>query len=309
MKNIIILAIFLCLNAFVKGQASTTLVVSNRPPSALAQWAVNRETVIFVVQPISQGGVQFKEYKIKTELQLTDGTVIGRNDLNKAPIYSLGSTTRVFNADEIIPTSNFILTGSYQNSLQKTGKLPADNYQLCVQLVAPTDYRPLVETKCRPFFLAAPQLPILLKPSQEEMLNFDMARNTMIFRWSPVVPAPKTPGIYKLRVFEVMEGQNPVQAMRANFPVLEVDVRGTTQYIWQPRGILEGHKGKLFIDSSTNKMDSSIVRAYVWTIQSFDAVGLPIGEGSSNGDGVSEPAMYRLKTKHDTVKNSISNVR
>ena len=63
-------------------------------------------------------------------------------------------------------------TGKYKSALQKTGKLPADNYHtLCTRPVRPADYAPLGEEQCKPFYLASLQLPILMKPYNEELLD------------------------------------------------------------------------------------------------------------------------------------------
>jgi hypothetical protein len=207
-----------------------------------------------------------------------------------------------------------VFTGKYKTSLEKTGKLPADNYQICVQLVRPPDYVPFSEEKCRSFNLAAAQLPILLKPYNEEVVNYDLAKTAIIFRWSPVVPTPKFIPSYVIRVFEVLPHQNPVQAMRSNFPILTQEVRGATQYIWQPQGILNDDRNTT-IDSLTQKTaapkqsqgvdfgqknkiehsgDPHEYKKFVWTIQSLDNLGQPMGDGNVNGDGVSEPIIFKV---------------
>ncbi|MBP6430684.1 MAG: hypothetical protein KA319_02875 [Ferruginibacter sp.] len=325
MKKIFyILFILLATNSTV-AQVNTNLVVSATPPSSLLQWSTNREILTYIISPAQ--GLQ-APYKIKTEIKLSDGTVVGKTDLAKATTYNLASTTTIYNASDVIPMQYMVFTGKYKTSLEKTGKLPADNYQICVQLVRPPDFVPFSEEKCRSFNLAATQLPILLKPYNEEVLNYDLAKTAIIFRWSPVVPTPKFIATYKLMVFEVLPHQNPVQAMRSNFPILTQEVRGTTQYIWQPQGIIEnemedqtqqrkgwngtvkgssiesvdsvsqqrkGWNGKINEDETEiRKGWNGTVKGkkYVWTIQSFDNLGQPLGDGNVNADGVSEPVMF-----------------
>jgi hypothetical protein len=186
-----------------------------------------------------------------------------------------------------------------------------------VQLVRPPDFVPFSEEKCRSFNLASAQLPILLKPYNEEVINYDLAKTAIIFRWSPVVPTPKFIPSYIIRVFEILPHQNPVQAMRSNFPILTQEVRGTTQYIWQPRGIIDIDNNRLINDSTKkNKQyvghvtlikqrtikptgsDSALhnidINTYVWTIQALDNLGQPMGDGNVNGDGVSEPIIFKV---------------
>jgi hypothetical protein len=188
---------------------------------------------------------------------------------------------------------------------------------------------PFSEIKCKSFYLAATQLPILMKPSNEEVLDYDIAKTTIIFRWTPVVPKPKNLVTYKILVFEVLENQNPVQAMRSNFPVLSAEVRGATQYIWQPRGIIENNNSRLINDSTKKPkqyvghvtlikqrtikpstsdsafMDDGLEEskaAYVWTIQSLDNLGQPLGDGNVNADGVSEPTVFFVRGKVKDIK-------
>jgi hypothetical protein len=328
MKKIFYILSFLLATNTIVAQVNTNLVVSATPPSSLLQWSTNREILTYIISPAQ--GLQ-APYKIKTEIKLADGTVVGKTDLAKATTYNLSSTTTIYNANDVIPMQYMIFNGKYKTSLEKTGKLPADNYQICVQLVRPPDFTAFSEERCRSFNLAATQLPILLKPYNEEVLNYDLAKTAIIFRWSPVVPTPKFIATYKLMVFEVLPHQNPVQAMRSNFPVLTQEVRGTTQYIWQPQGIINDKvnnvkadintdssktkhvHGDPHVDKQKNKVEHSgdphEYKTFVWTVQSFDNLGQPMGDGNVNDDGVSEPVIFKLKTKHDTVKNSIQNIR
>lgn len=334
MKKIfyILSAILITTNAIA--QVQTNLVVSATPQSSLLQWSTNRETLTYIVQPTQ--GIR-GEYKIKTEIKLIDGTTVGKTDLAKAATYTLATTTTVYNANDVIPMQYMIFNGKYKTSLEKTGKLPADNYQICVQLVRPPDFVPFSEERCRNFNLAAAQLPILLKPYNEEVINYDLAKTAVIFRWSPVVPTPKFVATYKLMMFEVLPHQNPVQAMRSNFPILTQEVRGTTQYIWQPQGILND----MVTDSAAIRGNNTVrtdrpnnpnpkkknaemqqpedypnknpevknwepgfnpnnlgagpqIKRYVWTVQSLDNLGQPIGDGNINGDGVSEPIIFKI---------------
>lgn len=326
MKNsLVIFALLLSIDNAI-AQIQTNLVLTAMPPSTLTQWSYNRETLIFTVsRPLGVAS----QYKIKTEIKTSDGLVIAKTDLTKSPIYTFGGATiTTYSAAEVLPLEYMIYSGSVKSTIEKTGKLPGNTYQLCVQLVSPGELLPLSEERCRTFTVAALQLPILLKPAPEELLNYDLAKNTILFRWSPLVPAGRTSPTYIIRVFEVLPHQNPVQAMRSNFPVLTKEVRGTTQYIWQPQGIigdlkmipgdtnavkqnttndkdLNKEKNKTTTipiasaESANTPTESAIrtktsIKTYVWTIQTLDNNGTPVGDGHINGDGVSEPQVFKL---------------
>jgi hypothetical protein len=83
---------------------------------------------------------------------------------------------------------------------------------------------------------------------------------------------------YRLCVFEVLQNQTPIQALRANQPLLDKDVKAATQFIWNP--------GLSFLDSTIKK--------YVWTIQTLNAQGTVIAGETSSGQGISEPNTFTI---------------
>jgi hypothetical protein len=50
------------------------------------------------------------------------------------------------------------------------------------------------------------------------------------FRWTPLVPKPQQPVTYRLKVWQLMQGQNSTQAMRTNKPIVTKDVDNITSY-------------------------------------------------------------------------------
>lgn len=288
------LIILLALQLFAMksfAQINTTLVVSSTPPSTLSSWSSQRQTIVYLV---SGASVFQAEYKIKTEIQLSDGTVIGKTDLTRSKTYMLAQGNTVYNAEDVMPMENMIFLGKYRNSLNKTGKLPSDNYQICVQLVRAGEFSPISNINCKSFHLAALQLPILMKPYNEQVLDAVQSQTSITFRWTPLVPTPQFVATYKILVFEVLQDQSPMQALRSNMPILSQEVRGTTQYIWQPQGILNQNPS----DEQGNLQQKKLV----WTIQTFDNQEQPILEGNINGDGVSEPVFFFIGNKKTTTK-------
>jgi hypothetical protein len=47
------------------------------------------------------------------------------------------------------------------------------------------------------------------------------AMQTLTFRWTPLQPKPATPVTYRLRVWQLMQGQNAQTAMRENTPIVD----------------------------------------------------------------------------------------
>jgi hypothetical protein len=302
MKRVFFLLVLLLSILVAESQPAVNLVMNANPPSTLSQWNDRRETLTYIVT-YRQGSV--RQAKIRAEFKLTDGTVVGSTDLARARTITLADGNNLYYAADVLPLDMMIFTGRYKNSLEKTGKLPADNYQLCVQLVNPVDYAPVSEQRCRIFNLAALQLSIPVMPANEVVLDASVAQTAITFRWTPVSPRPVFPVTYRIMVFEVLDKQQPVQAMRSNQPLLVKDVVGTTQYIWQPQlGMIDccpvnGEETDSLSQKAGVSTSRSNVRTkkFVWTLQCLDNTGQPLGDGNINGDGISEPAVFSIGKK------------
>lgn len=254
MKKIFLLMAINLVIASAMAQFKITLVMSTTPPAALSEWSNRREVLSLIV---SMQGSAGGEAKIKTEIKTTDGTVIGTTDLAKARTVTFTTTNTILTANDVLPLDNMIFTGKYRSSLDKTGKLPSDNYTLCVQLVRPADYTPASEQQCKNFFLATLQLPILMKPYDEEKLDAKAAQTAITFRWTPVVPQQREAVTYHIQVFEVLDYQTPMQALRANQPLLDATVRGVTQYIWRPQLLFDETGGNQLKAQNNNTVKSN----------------------------------------------------
>lgn len=310
MKKLILLLSIFFITAAVRAQYNTNLVLAGTPPASLSEWANRRDVLTYIIS--SAQGVSFPVI-IKTELKTTDGSVIASTDLAKAKQVILSSATTILNAADVLPLENMLFVGKYKTSMQRTGKLPADNYTLCVQLVRPADYLPASEIKCKNFYIATTQLPILMKPYNEEMLDAKMAQTAITFRWTPLVPRLTEPATYRLQVFEILANQNPVQALRSNQPLLDKEIRGATQYIWQPQlsfnwippGDVNGD-GRDDLGGVINTRDSNMVNdkiikqhsfGFIWTIQTLDKAGNPVTQTDGNGEARSEPILFYVRER------------
>jgi hypothetical protein len=84
-----------------------------------------------------------------------------------------------------------------------------------------------------------------------------------------VVPKPQEPVTYRLKVWQLMQGQNSTQAMRTNKPIVTKDVADITEATVS--GIYTGPCRPPYLCD------------YVWNVQALDRQGKPIGdnEGTS----------------------------
>ncbi len=304
MKKIFLIAAIFLTGYVCLAQLTTTLVVVPQPPGALINWGTKELTYIIS----NQVGSAPRSFIVKVELKESNGTVAATTNLAKARVRTMGPATLILYAADVIPLDAMVFNGKYKLSLERSGKLPAGNYELCLQLVTPIDFLPVSEIRCRNFTLAAFQLPIPTIPANEEVLDAEKAQTAVMFRWTPVAPRPAEQVKYIVTVFEVLDRQTPMQALRSNQPLLTKEVIGTTQYIWQPQ--LSFAKTKIWkndADSLYSKEDRAVLDSvdasmFIWTIQTVDSRGIPFGDGNVNSDGISEPNTFTVIRDRRKIK-------
>lgn len=288
MKQLIYLMCFVFATQSLTAQLNVNLSLSGRPPATLTEWANRKDVLTLIIGPAQ---AQLTDVKIKTTVKTLDGTVVGSTNLNTAKNYTpqQGAST-ILNATDVLPLENIVFTGKYQSALIRSGKLPADNYMLCVQLVRATDFAPASAEVCKTFYVAAYQLPILTQPTNEQELNSKLAQTAITFRWTPVVPSSPTPVTYRIRVFEILEHQHDVQALRTNQPLLDKSIIGTTQFIWQPQISMMPY-------ANADSVQNNKGKKFIWTIQILDNQGQPLNQTDGNGESLSEPKVFYVTEK------------
>lgn len=306
MKKIFLIAAICFTSHFCRAQLNTTLVVVPQPPGTLISWGTKELTYLVSSQP----GSASRNFVVKAELKSADGTVAGTTNLTKAKVIAIGPATLILYAADVMPLDVMVFNGKFKSSLERNGKLPAGNYELCVQLVTPVSFFPVSEIRCRIFTLAAFQLPIPMMPANEEVLDAEKAQTSVMFRWTPVAPRPAEQVKYIVTVFEVLDKQTPMQALRSNQPLLMKEITGTTQYIWQPQ--LSFIKTKIWTDDAStdslySKEDRAVVDSvdastFIWTIQTVDSRGVPFDDGNVNSDGISEPNIFTVIRDRRKIK-------
>lgn len=258
----------------INAQITTSLTVS-QPSPTLSEWSANNSTIIYIAD--KSGAVGPQQVIIKTEIKTLDGEIVATKDLARSQVYTLAAGTRIFYAKDVAPLDVMTFAGSYQNSLIKTGQLPAGTYQLSVQLVEPGTFMPLTPVLSRTFNLTAPQLPYLIMPVNNDSLNAKAAETAIIFRWTPLIPQTQVQPYYRLQVFQILPFQQPLQALRGNQPVLDQLLRGQTQYIWR---------------SQLPFATDTTARKFIWTVQTLNANQQPYIQTTGNGESRSEPFIF-----------------
>ncbi|MFZ1784974.1 MAG: hypothetical protein WAU23_07190 [Ferruginibacter sp.] len=279
MKKITTLILTFFVFQITNAQVNINLVMNPRPVANISDWAARRDVLTLIATPGAVGGAG--NVKINTTIKTADGTTVATTDMLRAPLKTLvpGSTT-IFYAVDVVNTQVMVFSSSFQNKINRTGKLPAGSYQIIVRLDSADLPIPASNTQTRTFFLSATQLPVLIMPANETVLPAAAAQTAITFRWTPVIPRPTEAVRYHVQVFEVLADQTPMQALRSNQPLLDQEVVGLTQYIWRPQ--------LSFANGADHK--------FIWTIQSFDFTNNIITGEVPNGEGRSEVNVFTVSS-------------
>ncbi|MBI5647224.1 MAG: carboxypeptidase regulatory-like domain-containing protein [Ignavibacteriae bacterium] len=245
-------------------QLRLTLTMSAKPSPYISDWATHRETVLLTVMNPGSAPV---DAKLRAIVRL-DGTIKAQTRTAAVPVVSVPPGVSTYYADQILPPEAVSFSGGVERTAMRTGMLPAGTYELCVDLVDASGAQPLSQPACRNFQVTSYQLPTLLAPENRASLN-RAARPT--FRWTPVVPAPPGGARYRVKIFEVLQGQTAGTLLRSGMPVYEQEIAGLTQMLWP-----------------TDFQPSGVTKNYAWSVQVIDDNGRPLGEQ----DGWAEPFSF-----------------
>lgn len=278
-KKRLLCIVMLLMASLTSAQITVNLALTGRMQPWPADWAnpVNGQLVIsYIPQAVNDPDV-----KLRTTLR--DGsTVIASSNMAAAKRYTLKDGVNLFSMADAFQIQNLRFSGQTETLLQRTGRLKAGLYEVTIEVMnAAGDV--VRGRQTRSFAISGYQLPVLMSPADGSMLDAHTAQNTIVFRWTSLVPGLPGPPDYNIQVFEVLTGQTPMQAFRSNQPLLNERIpRGTTQYVWRP--------GLAMIDSTANKQ-------FIWTIQTFDREGRPVQGMDAGIQGRSSPAVFYINRK------------
>jgi prepilin-type N-terminal cleavage/methylation domain-containing protein len=68
-----------------------------------------------------------------------------------------------------------------------------------------------------------------LSPTDKTEFSAEDAIKSITFRWTPVVPKPQQPVTYRMKVWQLMQGQSGSAAMKTNQPIVTKDVDNLTE--------------------------------------------------------------------------------
>jgi len=150
------------------------------------------------------------------------------------------------------------------------------NYELSVQFFGSGTIgsTPLSEEKLKAFTINEPVAiqysnPEPVYPGNGSSFSFAQLKNQINFKWSPVLPRPNEQVTYHIKVWQLLQGQSATQAVLANQPILEKEVKNLTQ--------------TTITNLVSTPCSPPLVCDFVWNVKATKNDGTAIG--SSNGTG------------------------
>ncbi len=270
-------------------QISANLALNPRPPSYLSDWNNGRAGQLIIINTTSD--ITPIEIKLVTQLKDAAGEVIARSNTNMAKTILINTKQQIISMDRVLQLENlqFLTTKANKDNslyLGQSGKLTPGQYSLTLEIINAKTGKIIVEQIQRAFSQVNYVLPFLLSPANEALLDANIAQSTIVFRWSNLVPMAQESMSFKLTVFEIQNDQTPMQALRSNQPILNININRATQYIWRPQ----------------MDVKNSPIKKYIWTVQSIDGRGQPISTMDDTMQGRSEPSVFGIC--HDKGKCS-----
>ena len=238
--------------------------VKNQLPSMIDNWNNTPGALLLVAQVPPSSKVESMRLMIQIR---SNGSIVCSN--NAAGGISVDRfNTRSFSTGE--------LTGNLSCHELKEG-----SYTICAQFFN-IDRVAISNEVCKDFSVEIPKEidyspPTLITPDNGKAFSEAELQRPLMFRWTSPVPKPKETVTYRLRVWQLMQGQQPQTAMKSNQPIVTKEVDNITQAI--VTGIITGPCRPPYMCD------------FIWDVQSVNHEGKPIGRN----EGTSEPWTFSAK--------------
>lgn len=291
-KAILLVLVF----SILIGQASAqsmrvNLIVNSRPSAYLAEW--NRPQNGTVVLSTMKGEEMAQTYiRFETEMYNIDEQLVYTLPVaNSTPIATSGNVMTLALSDILQLQNGHFADSRMTNSFAGGGKLSSGQYTIRLRIWSGMeDYQITEWTPPKVFLINSYQLPTLIAPANEQVLDMRKARSVITFRWTPLTPSmAQSVTSYRIQIWRVLPDQTPMQTMRSTPPIEDRLVKGTTQFIWQSR---------------LSMMDEDPVETnqFIWSVQTLDEMDMPVETTDSSINGYSEPATFTVVNVENNAK-------
>jgi hypothetical protein len=248
-----------------------SFTVKNQLPPVIDNWGNIPGSLLLVAQ--LPPNVSVKGIRLIVQIRGGGAIICSNNSTGGLQVDEF--TTRTFSANE--------LTGT----LQGCRDLKEGSYSICVQFFN-VDRVAISNEVCKEFSVEPPREieytpPTLINPENGKVYSEAELSRPVNFRWTPLVPKPRDPVTYRLKVWQLMQGQNSTEAMRTNQPIVTKDVDNITQAV--VNGIYTGPCRPPYLCD------------YVWQVQALTREGKPMGKN----EGKSDAYTFKVETNTSTA--------
>ncbi len=249
--------------------------VRNTLPASIDNWLTTPGAVLLTAQKVPNS--RLLEPRLVVQIR-SGGTVICGNT---------PATARAIDPFDVRTFNTADITGALTNCKE----LKEGTYTLCVQFFN-VDKLAISRELCKDFRVEAAAVdyapPTLITPENERAFSLQELQRPVIFRWTTLVPKPREAVTYRLRVWQLMQGQNATQAMRANQPLATKDVENSTQ--------------TTITNLLTGPCKPPYLCEFIWNVQAIGKNGKPMGRNNGN----SEPFTFKLQNNIDIEIDSLT---
>lgn len=249
--------------------------VKNTLPAKVDEWVSTPAALVLTAQKSPQA----RDIKPFLVLQIRSGgaVICGNNQSSLRPVDPFD--VRTFNTADLVS-----LLGNCRD-------LKEGSYTLCAQFFN-FDRVAISREVCKDFKVEGQKTeytpPTLITPEDGKKFTPEQMKAPLIFRWTPVVPKPQQPVTYRLKVWQLMQGQTGSQAMRSNTPLVNKDVENLTQ--------------TTVTNIYTGPCRPPYLCDFIWNVQALSRDGKPVG----SNNGFSEP--FTFKVLDDNINTKIDSV-
>lgn len=255
--------------------------VKNTLPANVDEWMNTPGALIMVAQKVP-GAIPLREPKLVVQIKSGGNVVCGNN----------AGSARMVDPFDVRTFNTIDLTGLLTNCRE----LKEGYYTICAQFFN-VDRVPISKEVCRDFRVEATTIdyapPTLITPDNEKKFKTAELQRPVIFRWTPLVPKPKEPVTYRLKVWQLMQGQNAHTATKSNTPIFTIDVKDQTQTV-APSLLSNPCKPPYLCD-------------FVWNVQALNKSGKPLGSNNGTSDAFTFSATEDVKNVKDSIKQPTKN--
>lgn len=244
-------------------------------PANTGEWAGLTPPILISAQakPV-QGRIppEVMESRVVVTIEKSGAKICGAYAPSNAPMSSFTSPVKTWTGAQAV------------GLLGQDCTLPPGDYELCVvfwgSANASIPPKEISEKKCTPFSIVGNTeygSPTLISPENDKKYKEEELQRPVTFRWTPLVPKPREAVTYRLKVWQLMQGQNATTAMRTNQPMVTKDVDNITQTV--VNAVITGPCRPPYLCD------------FVWNVQALDRTGKPIG----NNNGTSENFLFGIQ--------------